>query len=95
MRTPSTSGPDAATPKLAVADGSLDVAALAALPAAVRRRVLRLAALRAGVPAGSLAAVHLLAIDALVTDWHGQGRCLCRAVGAPVRRYGKLYIDVH
>jgi tRNA(Ile)-lysidine synthase len=35
--------------------------------------VLRSAALRAGVPAGSLTAVHVLELDRLVTDWHGQG----------------------
>ncbi len=48
------------------------VAALAALPAAVRRRVLRLLALRAGAPAADLFHQHVLAVEALVTDWHGQ-----------------------
>lgn len=52
----------------------LDVAVLAAAPDAVRRRALRLAAVRAGSPAGSLARRQVLAIDALVTQWHGQGR---------------------
>ena len=47
-------------------------AALAALPAAVRRRVLRLLALRAGAPAADLFHQHVLAVEALVTDWHGQ-----------------------
>jgi tRNA(Ile)-lysidine synthase len=51
----------------------LEVAALAGLPAAVRRRVLRLAAVAAGCPAGSLAAVHVDALDGLVVGWHGQG----------------------
>ena len=51
---------------------SLAVADLVALPAAVRRRVLRAAAVAAGVPAGQLAAVHVLELDRLVTDWHGQ-----------------------
>lgn len=46
---------------------------LATAPAALRRRVLRLAALRAGVPAAALTRAHLLAVDGLVTDWHGQG----------------------
>jgi tRNA(Ile)-lysidine synthase len=54
-------------------DGSLDAVALAALPAAVRTRLLRSAALAAGSPAGDLAAVHVAALDALVTAWHGQG----------------------
>ena len=55
------------------AEGDLDIAVLAALPAAVRRRVLRAAAVSAGAPAGSLAAVHVDALEALVTTWHGQG----------------------
>ncbi|HWM73344.1 MAG TPA: tRNA lysidine(34) synthetase TilS [Nocardioides sp.] len=46
--------------------------ALNALPTAVRRRVLRLVALRAGAPAAELFHDHVLAVDALVTDWHGQ-----------------------
>ena len=55
------------------ADGTLHVAALGALPDAVRTRVLRTAVLSAGVPAGRLSAEHVRALDALVTDWHGQG----------------------
>jgi tRNA(Ile)-lysidine synthase len=39
---------------------------------AVRLRVLRLAALRAGCPPGELSRSHVLAVDALVTRWHGQ-----------------------
>jgi tRNA(Ile)-lysidine synthase len=46
--------------------------ALSALPTAVRRRVLRLVALRAGAPASELFHEHVLAVDTLVTDWHGQ-----------------------
>jgi len=46
--------------------------ALSALPTAVRRRVVRLVALRAGAPAAELFHEHVLAVDALVTDWHGQ-----------------------
>ena len=55
-----------------LADG-LELVVLAELPQAVRTRVLRLVALDAGCPAGSLAAVHVAALDALVTGWHGQG----------------------
>lgn len=40
---------------------------------AVRRRVLRLAALEAGCPGTELFAVHVDALDRLVGDWHGQG----------------------
>jgi tRNA(Ile)-lysidine synthase len=54
-------------------DGGLDAATLAALPAAVRTRVLRAAALAAGAPASDLSAAHVDALDRLVTDWHGQG----------------------
>jgi tRNA(Ile)-lysidine synthase len=78
--------------EVADADGLLDVTGLALLPPAVRRRVLRLATLRAGVTAGSLAAVHLLSIEALVTDWHGQGAVSLPGGGSANRRYGKLYI---
>lgn len=46
---------------------------LADLPVAVRRRVLKTAAHRAGSPPGALTRTHLLALDALVSDWHGQG----------------------
>ena len=51
--------------------GHLEVAAVADLPRAVRTRVLRAWAL--GVGAASSRAVHIAALDALVTDWHGQG----------------------
>jgi len=60
----------------APADGSdpvgLDVAGLAALPAAIRTRVLRDAAVRAGCPPGALAAGHIGQVEALVTAWRGQ-----------------------
>ena len=50
----------------------LDVAWLAALPAAIRSRVLRDAAVMAGCPAGALSAAHIGQLDALVTAWRGQ-----------------------
>ncbi|MQW74416.1 tRNA lysidine(34) synthetase TilS [Nocardioides sp. dk4132] len=50
----------------------LPVDGLAALPDAVRRRVLRLAALAAGSPPSELFHDHVLALDALVTGWRGQ-----------------------
>lgn len=46
---------------------------LTELPAAVRTRVLRRAALAAGCPATDLTADHVRAVDALVTAWRGQG----------------------
>jgi len=50
----------------------LDAAWLSALPAAIRVRVLRDAAIMAGCPRGALTAGHLDRIDALVTAWRGQ-----------------------
>ena len=54
-------------------DGALSVARLHPLPPAVRRRVLRAAAVAAGSPAGSLFARHVEEADRLVTAWRGQG----------------------
>ena len=45
---------------------------LRALPAAIRTRVLRDAAIMAGCPPGALTSGHVGSVDALVTDWHGQ-----------------------
>ncbi|WP_151083647.1 tRNA lysidine(34) synthetase TilS [Nocardioides cynanchi] len=53
-------------------DEGLAVDRLVALPAPIRTRVLRQAAVAAGSPAGDLFHQHVLAVDALVTDWHGQ-----------------------
>jgi len=50
----------------------LEAGWLRALPAAIRTRVLRDAAIMAGCPHGALTAGHVGAIDALVTGWHGQ-----------------------
>ena len=64
--------------------------ALAALPAALRTRVLRQTAIMAGCRPGSLAAWHIARLDELLTGWHGQ-----RWVDLPggvrgVRQCGKL-----
>jgi tRNA(Ile)-lysidine synthase len=48
------------------------VSYLAVQPKAIRLRMLRDAALGAGVPAGALTARHVAWLDALVTNWHGQ-----------------------
>jgi tRNA(Ile)-lysidine synthase len=74
--------------------GEWSVASLAPLPAAIRHRILRTAALVAGCPARALAERHVASIDELVTDWHGQrwtdlpGGIRCQ------RRYGKLIFTV-
>ena len=85
---------DAAYAGVGADDGALEVSALAALPAAVRRRVLRRAAVAAGSPPGALAAVHLQAVDALVTDWHGQGPVSLPGGRTAHRQYGKLYLAI-
>jgi tRNA(Ile)-lysidine synthase len=54
------------------ASGDWQADLLAALPAAIRKRVLRLAAVSAGAPPGALSAGHVGALDRLVTGWHGQ-----------------------
>lgn len=78
----------AAGPPRAPADG-LDVRVLAAAPSALRTRAIRAALLGWGARAGSLAAVHVTAVDALVTDWHGQSRVSVPGVEV-VRRCGRL-----
>ncbi len=55
-----------------VSTDGLPVDALLALPAPIRTRVLRLGAVAAGAPAGELFHQHVMAVDALLTDWHGQ-----------------------
>jgi tRNA(Ile)-lysidine synthase len=75
-----------------IADGrpGWDAAALAALPEAIRGRVLRSAAVASGAPPGALSEHHVTQVDALVTDWRGQ-----RWVDLPggvrcLRRCGRL-----
>jgi tRNA(Ile)-lysidine synthase len=84
-------GPGAAGPGSPASVGQeWPVTGLAPLPAAIRRRILRSAALAAGCPARALAERHVASMDALVTGWHGQrwidlpGGIRCQ------RRYGKL-----
>jgi tRNA(Ile)-lysidine synthase len=63
---------DRAEDFLAAHPGQLGVADLADLGAAVRLRVLRLAAVAAGSPAGELFRSHVLEVDRLVMDFRGQ-----------------------
>ncbi|MFF7335224.1 tRNA lysidine(34) synthetase TilS [Streptomyces sp. NPDC090306] len=76
------------------AAGLLDCAKLFALPPAVRRRILRRAAIEAGAPAGSLFARHIEEIDRLITGWRGQ-----RAINLPgkvvARRQGGRLVIRH
>ncbi|MEU0553065.1 tRNA lysidine(34) synthetase TilS [Dactylosporangium sp. NPDC006015] len=59
--------------KAATGADELDIAQLERLPAPVRTRVLHSWARRLGVSGGALSHRHVVAMDALVTDWHGQG----------------------
>jgi len=71
-------------------DGGLPADDVAALPTALRRRVLR-GWLRAGsVP--DLQAVHLGAVDALLTRWRGQGRVDLPGGAGVVRTSGRLVL---
>jgi tRNA(Ile)-lysidine synthase len=63
---------EAAAAQAAAGDRAADVGQLAALPPAIRTRVLHRAALAAGCPAGSLTAGHVRQLEALVTGWRGQ-----------------------
>ena len=51
----------------------LSVERLSELPKAIRIRVLRQAIYATGAPEGALGAEHLAPVEALITDWHGQG----------------------
>jgi tRNA(Ile)-lysidine synthase len=81
---------DALAAAVPVADGVLEVAELAALPAALRTRILRAFALRLGAPGGALATAHIDALDALVTRWRGQGPVALPGGIEVSRRDGRL-----
>ena len=52
---------------------SIEISLLTNLPIAIRSRILRLAIYAMGAPAGSISAAHIEPIEALVSDWRGQG----------------------
>ncbi|MFI7283606.1 tRNA lysidine(34) synthetase TilS [Micromonospora chersina] len=80
----------AALAAVRAAEGGLSVDGLAALPPAVRTRVLHAWARELGAPPAALSHRHVAALDALVTDWHGQGPAHLPG-GLPVRRHaGRL-----
>ncbi|WP_306188644.1 MULTISPECIES: tRNA lysidine(34) synthetase TilS [unclassified Streptomyces] len=72
--------------------GCLECAKLHALPPAVRRRVLRRAAIDAGAPAGSLFARHIEEVDRLITGWRGQGAINLPGKVVARRQGGRLVI---
>jgi len=52
---------------------NLEVSELESLPKALRIRLLRLSIYAMGAPEGSLSAEHVAPVEALITNWHGQG----------------------
>ena len=52
---------------------NLDCQQLHELPRALRTRILKSAIYAAGAPVGSITADHVVAVEALVTNWRGQG----------------------
>jgi tRNA(Ile)-lysidine synthase len=71
----------------------IEVSALEALPKAIRMRILRSAIYEAGAPSGALGADHLTPVEALVSDWHGQG-VISLPGGVKVERIsGRLYLS--
>jgi tRNA(Ile)-lysidine synthase len=73
-------------------DASLDVAVLAAAPAALRTRALRAWLVLGGSPAGSLSREHVLRCDALLLDWHGQGPLQLPGRVVVRRACGRLFL---
>jgi tRNA(Ile)-lysidine synthase len=74
---------------------ALDVDGLTALDPALRRRVLRTAALAAGAPGDELFRVHVLALEELVTAWRGQRMVQLPGHLAGVRSGSTLSIGPH
>ena len=83
---------NAALDALAAAEvrDELVVTDLSVLPDAIRTRVLHQWARRLGVPGGALSHRHVAALDALITDWHGQGSTALPGGVQVARREGRL-----
>ena len=88
MELPRRRSPTRRYAELRPTDGARRSTRSPAWPPAVRTRVLRLAALAAGAPAAELFHEHVLAVDALLTDWHGQSGSTCPATCAPYAATG-------
>jgi len=76
-------------------DQQIDIPKLAELPEAIRTRVIRrLFGLFSGVDRESspLTYNHVQAIDALITDWHGQGAIALPLGASALREYGRLRV---
>jgi len=70
--------------------GDTDVEHLLGLPRAVRTRVLRQMAIDAGCTVNDLTREHILAVDSLLTNWHGQGPLNLPGNVNVERRHGRL-----
>ncbi|MDX1871229.1 tRNA lysidine(34) synthetase TilS [Mycolicibacterium sp. 120266] len=77
-----------ATDEVRRGDG-LDIAGLAGLPAAVRRRVIRRWLLDGG--ARDLTSAQIHRVDALVTEWRGQGGVAVPSAGRSSERRARLF----
>ncbi|RNI21700.1 tRNA lysidine(34) synthetase TilS [Flexivirga caeni] len=75
----------------ALGESPWPVSELAALATPIRTRVWRELLRHAGVPAAALSKVHIDAVDALITGWHGQ-RPVHVPGGLQVRRGGGLVV---
>ena len=71
----------------------LEVATLAALPKAIRTRVLRLALLAAGLDGGLLTFDQLERGDQLLVDWRGQGEIALPGGLSLARKSGRLILS--
>jgi tRNA(Ile)-lysidine synthase len=74
----------------AAGDGGLHASALARMAPAIRTRVLHAWCRRLGAPGGNLSHRHVVALDALIIDWHGQGAVHLPGGIMVVRRAGEL-----
>jgi tRNA(Ile)-lysidine synthase len=72
-------------------DRSLEVAPLAALPKAIRTRVLRLALFESGV--AQLSAEQVAQVEALISNWKGQGEVSLPAGVKVLRISGRLTLS--
>ncbi|XVX20941.1 tRNA lysidine(34) synthetase TilS [Actinomycetota bacterium] len=73
-------------------DGPWSCAALLDLARPVRTRALRMLLTRAGAPAGQVSSRHTDAVDALLTDWRGQGPIVVPGALAVTRSGDRLSI---
>lgn len=74
-------------------DGAVDCKKLAQCGPAVRTRVLRAAAVAAGVPGGALSSAHVTMLESLIVNWTGQGPVSLPGGIEAFRTSGRLVFD--